>query len=670
MLKRIALIFFLLAISIPAALAAQDIEPHVQAAINDLSTRVGIPLTSNNISFWTYAENRYPDSSYGCATAPNAPYTAGSVVAYQVTLTYRDVLYDYRVASDLSWIFLCGEAAPVQPTIDAAATSILPTFTPVVQPTTDPAIACPPGYPGYLTPRLQIGGQGQVPAGNAPNRLRETPSLTGVQIGTVGSGAIFAIVGGPACADGIVWWQVAANNQTGWTAEGQLPDTYYVEPVGTVPATAAPSLPTFTPAAPTSAPAQPTPEPEPLLLEALPALAGQADAKIQFFAYQEGVAAPNYSFPTPNTTDEEAFVTYVEFAPDGQSMAFAVITYTDDAGPVVNIYRASLETSLVELIAADTYLAMPFDYDADGLNIIYATRDDANPYTLGSETTGPGGENIIFYSLPVTAGAQPQEIGRAVFGVGCGGGGSYPALSAFWNEAGYGGRPLTLEITPYGLVYSTNCTGSGTALLDLETGESAELGSALANVSVSEDGQQLLGAQEEGGDPTTGVLTLIDLETQAVTEFETEAIPDVTAFAADGSGALYYGARSITRTIDATDVPSLVEMQLGEIDAYTVTIHRIDGESETQIYEGDAYGLGRLLPTAAGELFFSLIPNGDAWVEAAREGMQTNQSFTAMAREYFPIELLALNTDGSATALVTGLEQTAINPVALGGAAG
>lgn len=669
MLKRIALIFLLLAVIVPLATTAQDVEPHVQAAINDLSSRVGVPLTSNDISRWTYAENRYPDSSYGCPTAPNPPYTPGSFVAYEVTLTYQGVVYSYRVATDLSWIFLCGEAAPVQPTVDLSATPILPTFTPVLQPTTDPAIACPPGYPGYLTPRLQIGGQGQVPAGSPPNRLRETPSLTGVQIGTIGSGAVFTVIGGPACADGIVWWQVTLNNQTGWTAEGQLPDTYYVEPVGTIPATATPILPTFTPVPATPAPEEPTPVPEPLLLEELPALAGQVDAKIQFFAYQDGTATPNYSFPIPNTTDGDAFVTHVEFAPDGQSMAFAVITYGPDA-PIVNIYRASLETSLVEQIASNTYLAMPFDYDADGLNIIYATRDEANPYTLGSETTGPGGENVIFYSLPVATGSQPQEIGRAVIGVGCGGGSSYPAISAFWNEAGYGGRPLTLEITPYGIVYSTNCTGAGTALLDLETGESADLGDALANVSVSEDGQQVLGAQEAGGDPNTGVLTLIDLETQDLTEFETEAIPDVTAFATDGSGALYYGSRSVTRTIDATDVPSLVEMQLGEIDANTVTIHRIDGEAEAQIYEGDAYGLGRLLPAATGELFFSLIPNGDAWVEAAREGMEVNQSFTAMAQEYFPIELLVLNVDGEATSLVTGLEQTAINPVALGDAAG
>ncbi|MBE2183669.1 MAG: SH3 domain-containing protein [Anaerolineae bacterium] len=665
MLKRIALLFLLCSIITPFAANAQDVEPHVQAAISDLSSRLGVPLTSNDISRWTFAENRYPDSSYGCPTAPDAPYTPGSFTAYQVTLIHQAIAYDYRVASDLSWIFLCGEAAPVQPTVDASLTPILPTFTPVIQPTTDPSIACPAGYPGYLMPRLQIGGQGQVPVGSTPNRLRETPSLTGAQIGLLGSGAAFTIIGGPACADGIVWWQVAINDQTGWTAEGQLPDTYYVEPASVVPTATASILPTFTPVA-----EQPTPAPEPLLLDVLPALAGQLGGSLQFYAYQDGAAVANYSVPIPNPNQSDAFVTHIEFAPDGLSATFAVLSYIPDGGPVINIYRASLETSLVEQIAADTYLAMPFDYDAGGQNIIYAARDEANPYTDGSETTGPGGENIIFYALPVDASAPPQEIGRAIFGVGCGGGSPYPGTSALWNESGYGTRPLMLETTPYGLVYSTNCTGSGAALLDLESGESAELGGYLANLSVSSDGQQVLGVQEEGGDPNTGVLTLIDLESGEISELDTSAIPDVTAFAADGSGTFYYSSRAVSRVIDASDVPALTAMQLGEIDANTVSIYHIDGEAEQLVYQGDAYGLGRLLTSAAGELFFSLIPNGDNWVQAVRDGIETDQPFAQVIRTYFPIELLVIDASGDAISLVSGLEQAAINPMALGSAAG
>ncbi len=649
MLKRFAFLFLLFSLTAPLAIAAQDVEPHVQAAISDLSSRLGIPLTTNEVSRWSFSENRYADTSYDCPTAPNAPYTSGSFTAYQVRLIYQDIAYDYRVASDLSWVFLCSESAPQQATVDAAATSTLPTFTPVAQPTTDPSIACPAGYPGYLTPRLQIGGQGQVPVGSTPNRLRETPSLTGAQIGLLGSGAAFAIIGGPVCADGIVWWQVAANNQTGWTAEGQLPDTYYVEPTGVVPASA-------------------TPAAEPLNLAMLPALAGQLGDTLQFYAYLDGLATPNYSFPIPNPNEGDAFITHIEFAPDGLSAAFAVLSYIPEGAPVINIYRASLETSLVELIAADTYLAMPFDYDDNGQNLIYATSNKANRYTEGSETTGPGGENIIFYALPTAAGAQPQEIGRAVFGVGCGGGSPYPGMSALWNEAGYGSRPLTLESTPYGLVYSTNCTGSGAALLNLESGESAELGEHLANLSVSSDGQQVLGAQEEAGDPNTGTLTLIDLESGEMSELDTAAIPDVTAFAADGSGALYYSAHETTRVIDANDVPSLVEMQLGEIAANTVSIYRLDGEAEQLVYQGDAYGLGRLLSSPAGELFFSLIPNGDNWAQAVRDGAKTDQPFAEVIRAYFPIELLVLQAGENAASLASGLEQAALNPIALGAA--
>jgi WD40 repeat protein len=69
-----------------------------------------------------------------------------------------------------------------------------------------------------------------------PSRLRERPSIDGTQIGVINPGIPFTIIGGPSCevASSIVWWQVRYGGLTGWTAEGVLPDDYFIDPIGPV----------------------------------------------------------------------------------------------------------------------------------------------------------------------------------------------------------------------------------------------------------------------------------------------------------------------------------------------------------------------------------------------------------------------------------------------------
>lgn len=82
--------------------------------------------------------------------------------------------------------------------------------------------------PGALAPRLMTGGRAVVLPGT-PNRIRAAPSTGGTVIGQIPSGETFDVLGGPECADGIVWWRVSYGSVTGWTAEGT--DAYFVEPL-------------------------------------------------------------------------------------------------------------------------------------------------------------------------------------------------------------------------------------------------------------------------------------------------------------------------------------------------------------------------------------------------------------------------------------------------------
>ncbi len=86
---------------------------------------------------------------------------------------------------------------------------------------------------GALSPRLQIGGQGQVTPG-LPNSLRSQPyrGYDSVILGEIPAGGVFTVVGGPSCYDRSYWWQVNYNGQIGWTPEGQG-NVYWTQPYNT-----------------------------------------------------------------------------------------------------------------------------------------------------------------------------------------------------------------------------------------------------------------------------------------------------------------------------------------------------------------------------------------------------------------------------------------------------
>lgn len=88
--------------------------------------------------------------------------------------------------------------------------------------------------PGAPPTRLQVGAQAIVLSDDPrPIRIRNAAGLAGKQIGQLNPGAQFAIIGGPTCSDGYVWWQLQTpdNKITGWAAEGDLTN-YYIGPVG------------------------------------------------------------------------------------------------------------------------------------------------------------------------------------------------------------------------------------------------------------------------------------------------------------------------------------------------------------------------------------------------------------------------------------------------------
>jgi hypothetical protein len=117
------------------------------------------------------------------------------------------------------------------------------------------------GYTYYLEPvfhtppitcvlptRLTVFGYGRVTPGD-PNVVRSAPGTrsTGANsyvIGNIPAGGIFSVLEGPQCgSDSRWWWRVNYNGLTGWTAEGEGYDVYWVEPWGQNPSVCPNALP-------------------------------------------------------------------------------------------------------------------------------------------------------------------------------------------------------------------------------------------------------------------------------------------------------------------------------------------------------------------------------------------------------------------------------------------
>lgn len=82
--------------------------------------------------------------------------------------------------------------------------------------------------------KLQIWQQGKVMGGpsDLPNRIRANPGKSAEQIGQLYPGAVFEVLEGPICADGLVFWLVESDQipgGSGWTAEGDGKE-YWLEP--------------------------------------------------------------------------------------------------------------------------------------------------------------------------------------------------------------------------------------------------------------------------------------------------------------------------------------------------------------------------------------------------------------------------------------------------------
>lgn len=214
-MARLRYLIIVLLTLITTTAFAEDVPPQLALALNQLSQRIGRPLSLTDLDSWSFTQNLYTDTALGCPYALGTPRPEG-FSGMTFLLVYQGITYDYRVAVDGSLSFPCDQTLLQQ------------------QNATPQPGNCPADFEGYLPPRLNPGGQARIGLGGVSNRLRAAPNANAEQIGVILPGSTVLILDGPSCeeASHIIWWRVDDNGTVGWTAEGVLPEDYFLDPVG------------------------------------------------------------------------------------------------------------------------------------------------------------------------------------------------------------------------------------------------------------------------------------------------------------------------------------------------------------------------------------------------------------------------------------------------------
>lgn len=367
---------------------------------------------------------------------------------------------------------------------------------------------------------------------------------------------------------------------------------------------------------------------------------------------------------------------------DGQSLYFS-LDYTQNDEMFFPILQTDRAASPAEVIIPKTTFWYGAD-DVDG-NLIYAQFNEDARYP-DIEIDPYGGAQTIFlpvrhdiYSMAADGSGRPDLLGSFPQGVDCQGGPRNLSESIYHRELNWHGNPLTLKLTPYGIVHTFSCWGGGTALLETNNVRDRLLGNLLRRVQISADGRALIGVDDVRGDLRHNadelLLCYVDLETLETEILPTADEPDQVAWGMSETRDLFYSVLTPAGEIELTEEESAliekVTVFYGDGERNTVSIRHYDLETgeDVEVYSAntDAYAIGRMTVTPDGQyLLFSQIPNADAWVEAV---LASDDPFAEGAADSFydqlepRLILLNLKT-GQTTLIAEGVYWFSLNTAA------
>lgn len=275
-------------------------------------------------------------------------------------------------------------------------------------------------------------------------------------------------------------------------------------------------------------------------------------------------------------------------------------------------------------------LSNPIDFGAEALTFMVYTDD----MLVSEDEQGIGILRANVYDWAFDEGLSAiTPLGSIPYGVGCGGGGVFSALTQIYNTEVRGDTTTefnsrhrkVLASTPYGIVHSNSCTAIRTYLTDPETVEFVELSDNLRWPVISPDGAKVAG--------TSGnQLQVVDLETLDITDvFEADA-PIVSITWSEDSSQLYFVARQTNGDLlpfeDPDHMLDTIKETLfenapkpDELLRWGSAVYRYDFNTEPAqlLYNVDAYAIGNMT-WVDGTLVFNQIEHPTAWLQAIIDG--------------------------------------------------
>lgn len=207
--------FVLISLFCASVSLAQGMPAQIDAALLDLSARLGYSVGIGNLSNWRWEQTNFPNDALGCPSASSTG--SGAVLGYKFQLTHSTVTYDYRVSNDSALVVYCG-------LVDAASAAAA--TEPESQYSNRLCEAAATGGP-YMRSRINAGMTVEI-LGSYLN-LRGQPSIKASALLQIPASWTVDITAGPDCVDGYLWWLALVNGQTGYIAEAG-DGSYHVAP--------------------------------------------------------------------------------------------------------------------------------------------------------------------------------------------------------------------------------------------------------------------------------------------------------------------------------------------------------------------------------------------------------------------------------------------------------
>lgn len=278
-------------------------------------------------------------------------------------------------------------------------------------------------------------------------------------------------------------------------------------------------------------------------------------------------------------------------------------------------------------------------------------------------TKWPKTSTIPYYAINGVGidGKKHVVWGYWSIGVGCGGGTSDPAETAFWGETGFGGMPSSLQwsLARHLAIYSAGCDG-GLKLTDTRTGATRVLGTqrnSWNEAAISRAGTLAVTGGTCGSKTCTPNILLVNLTSGAIVR----TIPggELPSWSPDGR-TLYFERRRPSRTrITMVDVTgNTVTFQPNITSLWSA---HADGASEKQLLAEDAFGFGRPAVTGDGRsIIFSRVDND--W-RLWNHRLTGNRFSPALIRQYGPsVSIQRFDSSGGLVTIATHAGLPSVQP--------